>query len=112
MTLRAVVDDDDLWVGEMASFPVAGRRVLLVRTDDGLTAYEDRCPHLGVPLSAGTLLGHVLTCSAHGYSFDVRTGDGINPRRVCLRRVAVQISEGVIFVEGLDSAPAADEGPR
>ncbi len=35
---------------------------------------EDACPHAGVPLSDGTLEGCVITCRAHGWPFDVRTG--------------------------------------
>jgi len=29
-------------------------------------AYEDSCPHAGVPLSEGTLSGRLITCSRHG----------------------------------------------
>lgn len=61
-------------------------------------AYEDRCAHLGVPLSEGTLEAHVLTCRAHHYSYDARTGAGINPKNVRLVGVAVAVRDGRIWL--------------
>ncbi|MCK5126919.1 MAG: Rieske 2Fe-2S domain-containing protein [candidate division Zixibacteria bacterium] len=33
------------------------------------------CPHKGVVLSRGPLQGKYLTCSGHGYRFDVTSGE-------------------------------------
>jgi toluene monooxygenase system ferredoxin subunit len=85
VTFTAILPEAELWVGEMRGFVVNGQRVLLVRTDDAICAYEDRCAHLGVPLSSGKLENGVITCSAHHYQYDARTGRGINPRNVALR---------------------------
>jgi nitrite reductase/ring-hydroxylating ferredoxin subunit len=52
---------EDLWIGEMRTTRIRDRRVLLLRTAQGVFAYEDKCAHLGVPLSQGTLEGTVLT---------------------------------------------------
>lgn len=43
--------------------------VLLRRTDSGITALEDRCPHRSMPLSRGTLEGDTLVCGYHGARF-------------------------------------------
>jgi toluene monooxygenase system ferredoxin subunit len=110
MALRGVVSERDLWVGEMSAYSIDGQQVLIARTDDGLHAYVDRCPHLGLPLSAGTLVGNVLTCAAHGYSFDIRSGDGVNPRRACLKRVAVHVADGMICVDGASGERPRDDG--
>jgi toluene monooxygenase system ferredoxin subunit len=99
MGFRELMPLEELWVGEMLRLVVSGRRLLLVRTDDGVFAYDDRCPHLGAALSEGTLEGHVLTCSAHHFSYDVRSGQGINPRSVCLRRFPLRIAEGMICAD-------------
>lgn len=109
MVLREVAGEPDLWPGEMGSYLVDGERILIARTDDGLHAYVDRCPHLGLPLGTGKLLGHVLTCAAHGYSFDIRTGEGVNPRRACLKRVAVRLADGSIYVDTAGRERSASE---
>jgi phenylpropionate dioxygenase-like ring-hydroxylating dioxygenase large terminal subunit len=50
-----------------------GRSLVLARTRTGeLIALEDRCPHRGVPLSAGRLCGEALQCAYHGWAFDSR----------------------------------------
>lgn len=99
MAFTRVAALDELWDGEMIARPVGRRRVLLVRLGDQVSAFEDRCAHLGVPLSQGRLDGAVLTCSAHHYQYDARTGCGINPRSVCLVRFPVRVEDGAILVE-------------
>lgn len=99
MPFEPVLAADELWTGEMRGLTVNGRRVLLLRTEEAVCAYEDRCAHLGVRLSEGKLEGHVITCSAHHYQYDARTGCGINPERVQLRAFPVRIDAGQITVD-------------
>ena len=99
MAFMKVAALDDLWGGEMAAHIVAGRKILLVRIGDRTYAYEDRCAHLGVALSEGRLEGDVLTCSAHDWQYDVRSGKGINPASACLTPFAVRIEAGNIMVD-------------
>ena len=66
----------------MAAVQVGTTRVLLVAVDgvDGeARAYDNRCPHRAWPLERGTLVGGVLTCANHGWSFDVATGRCVDP---------------------------------
>lgn len=85
MTYTAVMPEGELWVGEMRGLVVDGRRLLLVRTEGAVCAYEDRCAHLGLPLSTGKLENGVITCAHHHYAYDARTGRGINPENVALK---------------------------
>lgn len=64
----------DLEVGHMALVRAGADRVVVARTDAGLTAFADRCPHKGGPLSDGSLACGVVHCPWHGSQFDVRTG--------------------------------------
>jgi toluene monooxygenase system ferredoxin subunit len=89
---------DDLWDGEHRGIVVGERKVLLVRIDGVVKAYEDRCTHLGIPLSEGKLSGCVLECRAHGYQYDVCTGKGVNPARAKLIEFPVAIVDGEIVV--------------
>jgi toluene monooxygenase system ferredoxin subunit len=90
---------ESLWQGEMLPLEVAGRRLILIDVGGEVRAFEDRCPHQGVPLSRGRLQGHVLTCWAHHWQYDARTGCGINPQGVELRRLPVEVRGGDIWVE-------------
>jgi toluene monooxygenase system ferredoxin subunit len=88
----------ELWIGEMKAVSADGRRVLLLRLEEGVFAYEDRCAHLGVPLSEGKLEGAVLTCRAHHYCYDARTGAGINPKNVHLVQVPLAVRDERIWL--------------
>jgi phenylpropionate dioxygenase-like ring-hydroxylating dioxygenase large terminal subunit len=48
-----------------------GRRIVFWRDSQGVAhAHDDRCPHLGAALSAGTVRNDVLVCPFHGFAFD------------------------------------------
>ena len=94
----AVADEGDLWDGEMESYDLDGHEVLLIRLDGVYHAYDGACPHQSTSLATGTLDGNLLTCSAHEWEFDARTGQGVNPRTACLRRREVRVTGGRVLV--------------
>jgi toluene monooxygenase system ferredoxin subunit len=99
MSFLEALAESELWLGELRQVRLQGGKVLLLRTDEGVFAYEDRCPHLGLPLSVGTLEGHTLTCPAHHFQFDATTGQGINPSCLRLRRYPIECRAGMIHVD-------------
>jgi toluene monooxygenase system ferredoxin subunit len=100
-----LVAADALWDGEMESYDADGVEILLVRVDGGYLAYAGGCPHQSQPLIDGDLDGTTLTCGAHLWEFDVRTGRGINPQGSCLTRHDVRIVDGEVFVSRTPLAP-------
>lgn len=106
MTLQRAMTVDELWTGEMHGLELGGAKVVLVRLDDGVHAFEDRCAHLRFPLSAGKLEGNVITCAGHAWCYDARTGCGINPASARLRELPVVIEDGNIYVDvNVEGAP-------
>jgi toluene monooxygenase system ferredoxin subunit len=98
-TARRALRRDELWTGEMRGLELGGVRVLLVDVDGTVHAFEDRCAHMKMPLSSGTLAGGVLTCATHGWQYDAASGRGLNPERACLTRFAVTVRDGDLWVE-------------
>jgi nitrite reductase/ring-hydroxylating ferredoxin subunit len=45
----------------------------VTRLDGVIRVVEDRCPHMSVPLSFGTLEGCIVTCPQHRAQFDLRS---------------------------------------
>jgi toluene monooxygenase system ferredoxin subunit len=99
VTFVPALSSDEIWSGEMRAIAIEDKQVLLLRIDHELYAYEDRCAHLGFPLSSGTLESGVLTCSVHHYCYDARSGCGINPKNVRLKSFAVREDAGRNWVD-------------
>ena len=99
MTFQRAVALGDLSSGEMLGCRVGARRVLLARVGEEVHAYEDRCAHLGVPLSEGKLNDTRLMCHAHYWEYDLVTGCGVNPSGVCLVRFPVRVEDGIVLVD-------------
>jgi len=74
-----VASTKDLTDGQMMTVLVGGEKVLLARVDGQFYATSDRCPHWGGPLPEGTLCGPRLLCPWHKATFDVRSGDLLEP---------------------------------
>ena len=102
MSYHFAVKLDDLWSGEKVGLQIAGHDVLLVRLEQDIFAYVDRCAHRGLSLVTGRLDGSLLTCSAHEWQYDVRTGAGVNPESARLHALPVRIEDGAVLVD-LDS---------
>ena len=104
------------WSGEVSTalLPrrIAGKALVLFRTQRGVTALADRCPHRAFPLSAGRLDGDVLTCSYHGFQFDAGgtclgvPGQARAPGSANARTYPVVERDGAIWVFPGDSARA------
>jgi nitrite reductase/ring-hydroxylating ferredoxin subunit len=76
--------------------------VAVFAVDGRLCATQAKCPHLGGPLSEGSLAGKVLTCPWHGAQFDVCTGEllrGPATRALDVYTVRIQGDIGELVVE-------------
>jgi nitrite reductase/ring-hydroxylating ferredoxin subunit len=65
----------DLPPGRMLRVTRGDLDLLLVHSDAGIAAIEDRCPHMAAPLSVGSLDGCVVHCPLHRGAFDLRDGN-------------------------------------
>jgi nitrite reductase/ring-hydroxylating ferredoxin subunit len=54
----------------------SGRKAVVLRRGDEITAFGELCPHMGADLSTATYCPDdgTLTCSWHGYVFDAHDG--------------------------------------
>jgi nitrite reductase/ring-hydroxylating ferredoxin subunit len=84
--------------------------VVVVRTEQGVCAFEDSCPHAQWRLSDGDVIGNVLECPGHGWEFDASTGRCLNVPAYCLKRYPVTTEDGQVRIEiGGGRTPAAEE---
>lgn len=74
---RSTIPADELPQGAMRRVSFGDLDVLLAHTSLGITAVDDRCPHMSAPLSIGELDGCVVACPLHSGRFDLATGDPV-----------------------------------
>jgi nitrite reductase (NADH) small subunit/3-phenylpropionate/trans-cinnamate dioxygenase ferredoxin subunit len=77
----------------------AGERAIAVFNMSGqFFAIDDRCPHKGASLGKGSLVEGVVTCPAHNFKIDIRTGR--NPKTPVLKVACyrVIVEDGIVKV--------------
>ncbi len=70
----AVAKTTDLKPGQMKSYPVDGKRVLVANWEGTFFATQDLCTHDNGTLSDGELVDGEIECPRHGGRFDLKTG--------------------------------------
>lgn len=61
--------------GQARAVRVQDRTLALFNLDGEIHALDDSCPHAGSSLGGGMLCDGKVSCRAHGWRFDVRTGE-------------------------------------
>ncbi len=86
---------------------VGRKQIVLFKTETGIYACNNRCPHEGYPLAEGHIAdGCVLTCNWHNWKFDLESGETlIGGDR--LRRYPVTVKGAEIWLDVGD--PPAEE---
>lgn len=64
--------------GALLAVTAGGRSALLTRVDGKVVAVANWCPHLGMPMTRGTIDAGVLRCPWHGSRFDVCSGRNLD----------------------------------
>lgn len=73
MTVEVRAVDADIPMG-LSQVEDGDVRVLFIRDEHGLRAFQATCPHRGAPLAKGKIRGRKLICPWHMAAFDI--GDG------------------------------------
>lgn len=77
---------------------VAGQRLVVARCGDGVSVFDDACPHEGYPLSKGTLVDGELVCPWHNFRFAADTGTCRKGDEDAIPK-PVRVVDGTIWVD-------------
>lgn len=86
--------------------PGGAPRLALANVGGEVFAFEDRCPHLGAPLSRGDLRGRTLVCPWHAWMIDVPTGRVRGGRGAAVRACPARVRDGVVEAGAVEGARA------
>ncbi|GGI25975.1 MULTISPECIES: NifU family protein [Bradyrhizobium] len=89
------------WIpaGAWADFPeglvrameLGGRKIILSRSGESISCFENACAHLGLPIHDGEVQGGIITCPYHGFRYDLASGECLTAPEVQLQPHAVRI---------------------
>ena len=94
----AVAPLDQLPPGRGIVVTVQGVAVALFNVEGIVYAMDDACRHAGASLGGGELRGPIVRCPAHGWRYDVRTGQALNEPEDRVACFLVQVVDGTILV--------------
>lgn len=91
----------DLQVNQPKRVRTQNGFVVLMRLTDGdVSAFTPICPHANGDLSYGAYFDGAIECPLHGWRFNVRSGECVEPAGgQNLRTFPVRIDDGVVAVE-------------
>ncbi len=100
----------EIWkdVGALCDVPRQGARIVetsfgriavFKTANDDIYAIEDKCPHLGGPLSQGIVHGAHVTCPLHNMVIELKSGRAVAPDEGCVLTLPVRIDERRILLD-------------
>lgn len=111
---------DDLREGQRQLLEVDGVEIGLIRAEGVCYAFRNSCPHQGVPMLYGSVVGtmlpskpheyvyghhnEIIRCPLHGWEFNLKTGKAVFSPGVSIKTYEVQEEEGAIVLY-LDRQP-------
>jgi nitrite reductase (NADH) small subunit len=109
---RICAIDDIPRLGARVVRRAEGPNVAVFRTaTDKLFALADRCPHRGGPLSQGIVYGERVACPLHNMCIELDSGCAVAPDKGEVRRYAVKVDAGVVYLEIPDDSGVRPSTP-
>ncbi|WP_224449120.1 Rieske (2Fe-2S) protein [Haloprofundus salilacus] len=106
--LVAVGDERELAEAGRKLVNVRGRAIALFHHEGEVRAVDNRCPHMGFPLTEGSVEDGILTCHWHHARFELSCGDTFDPWADDVESYPVELRDGTVYV---DPRPTRDEPP-
>ena len=94
-----VCSDDQIREGGVKSLKILARNVAVFRLGGQLYGLEADCKHMRASIAYGTIDGDVITCPAHGWRYNIKSGECLNESWAKLKTYPVEVVDGVVFLE-------------
>jgi nitrite reductase (NADH) small subunit len=77
--------------GQGRFFEVNGHAIAVFLEGGSYYAIDDTCPHQGAPLSDGIVFDKSVTCTWHGWRFDLRDGRWLDNPKIRIHTYPVRV---------------------
>lgn len=107
--LVPVVDEATLREDGRTVVSADGQSIALFVHEGEIYAVDNRCPHMGFPLSKGSVEEGILTCHWHHARFELAEGDTFDPWADDVQTYPIELEDGEVYV---DPNPPLDVSPQ
>lgn len=90
---------EQLPAGTGTTFTVADKQIAVFNVNGTFCAIADACLHRGSSLGSGKLEGKVVTCRAHGWRYDVTTGNTMHVPDYGVTAYPCKVVDGRILID-------------
>ena len=90
---------DELMTQGVRVVSAGGRTIAIFAHEGRVFAVDNRCPHMGFPLSRGTVSDGILTCHWHHAKFDLAGGCTFDPFADDVASFRTEIRDREVFVD-------------
>jgi len=85
--------------GTMMVFELRGEKICVTRTEAGVFAVQDKCPHNGASLSKGFCTEkNEIVCPLHRYSYDLKSGKGTSGGAFALKTYPIEVRDDGVYI--------------
>jgi nitrite reductase (NADH) small subunit len=109
-----VTTTDSIPRREGRAVSLAGRELAIFNLGERFLAVENRCPHLGGPLSDGIVSGSAVVCPLHAWKVRLDSGQVDRPgtAAACVRTYPTRVDGNTVLVELPAAVCPVDGGER
>ncbi len=102
--MKLTLGPADLKEGELRSYDVGKRNVLVCKVGGRYKSLDDWCNHAGCLLSGGHLEGNMVVCPCHEIGFDMDTGKNVTSPGIADDQTAFStaVEDGQIVIDGFE----------
>ncbi len=90
---------DELSKNRGKRFVVAEREIAIFRTEDGVFATDDCCPHMGDSLAAGRIWEGTVLCPRHMWAFRLVDGQCTDVPTLTVPTYEVTVRDGWVWLK-------------
>ena len=94
-----VCSESQLKDGSVKTLKILARNVAVFRLQGTLYGLEADCKHMRASIAHGAIEGTIITCPAHGWRYDITTGECLNESWARLKTYPVDVVDGIVYIE-------------
>ena len=94
---------DQIIENRILAVRVNNHDVILYKQCDNISCYRNSCSHLGFALDKGKVEKGIITCSAHEFQYDLKTGECLTVPDISLQSYEVKVKYNNVYIKVVNS---------